>query len=219
MGNGTESDLLNPDKALLFRITHRNNLAWILDHGLISRNREPQDPDFVTIGSEDLIDKRAAWALPVGPGDLLGDYVPFYFTPWSPMLLNLLTGRGVRQRDPEEIVFIVTSLHLLERNDVPYLISDRHAYLRTANFFQAREDLKTVVPWTALQNRDFKKDPLNPEAFDRYQAEALAYDHVPVTALLGLACYTDAVKAQLDQSLEERGIDLPNPLRPGWYFR
>lgn len=207
MGGGTESELLNPDKALLFRITHRDNLPWILDHGLLSRNSEPQDPDFVTIGSEDLIGKRAAWPLPVGPGNRLGDYVPFYFTPWSPMLLNILTGRGVRQRAPEEIVFIVTSLHLVEQNDVPYLIADRHAYLRTASFSQARGDLETLVPWKALQHRDFKKDPLNPEAFDRYQAEALAYRHVPVAALLGLACYTDTVKAQLDQSLEERGID------------
>lgn len=32
------SNNLNPEKALIFRIVHRDNLPWILDHGLHCRS-------------------------------------------------------------------------------------------------------------------------------------------------------------------------------------
>jgi hypothetical protein len=42
---------LNPDKALIFRITHLDNVPWILDNGLHCRSSEVLDPDFVNIGN------------------------------------------------------------------------------------------------------------------------------------------------------------------------
>ncbi len=52
-----------------------------------------RDPNFREIGSPDFIDKRAHRMVPVPPGGTLSDYVPFYFTPWLPMLMNITTGR------------------------------------------------------------------------------------------------------------------------------
>jgi hypothetical protein len=50
------SSNLNPDKALIFRISHRDNLPWILDHGLHARNGAISDPNYRNIGNLDLID-------------------------------------------------------------------------------------------------------------------------------------------------------------------
>lgn len=72
---------LNPQKALIFRITHRDNIPWILKHGLHSRNSVLFDPNFVNIGNGDLIAKRHHRTIPQAPGGTLSDYVPFYFTP------------------------------------------------------------------------------------------------------------------------------------------
>ena len=79
---------LNPDKALIFRITHRDNVPWILEHGLVCANGQPQDPSFVPIGNRDLIGKRTHRQVPLAPGGTLADYVPFYFTPFSPHALQ-----------------------------------------------------------------------------------------------------------------------------------
>ena len=46
---------LNPEKALIFRITHIANVPWLLDHGLHCRNSAEFDPDFRNIGNPDLI--------------------------------------------------------------------------------------------------------------------------------------------------------------------
>jgi len=43
---------LNPENAFIWRITHRDNLAWYLEHGLHCPNSTIQDPNYVTIGNE-----------------------------------------------------------------------------------------------------------------------------------------------------------------------
>ena len=109
---------LNPDKALIFRITHRDNVPWILDNGLHSRNSGAVDPNFVQIGNPELIDKRQNREVPIPPSGTLSDYVPFYFTPFSPMMYNIKTGYGgIRTRRNDEIVIVVTSLPQLLEED------------------------------------------------------------------------------------------------------
>ena len=80
------SKSLNPQKALIFRIIHRQNLPWILQHGLQAVNSGTLSPDWVHIGNPELIHKRASHPVGVPPGGVLNDYVPFYVTPFSPML-------------------------------------------------------------------------------------------------------------------------------------
>lgn len=46
---------LTAARALIFRITHIDNLVWILSHGLHCGNSDTRDPNFVQIGSAELI--------------------------------------------------------------------------------------------------------------------------------------------------------------------
>lgn len=101
---------LSAQKALIWRIVHRDNLPWILDRGLHCANSGVLAPNYVNIGNIDLIDKRRHRKVPIEPGGTLADYVPFYFTPFSVMMMNIHSGWGVRQRQNEEIVILVSSL-------------------------------------------------------------------------------------------------------------
>ena len=83
------SNTLNPSKGLIWRIVHIDNLLWISANGLHSGNSPIQSPNWQHIGNPELIQKRAKHPVPVGPQGYLNDYVPFYFTPFSPMLLNI----------------------------------------------------------------------------------------------------------------------------------
>jgi hypothetical protein len=75
-----------------------------------------------------LIDKRHDRDIPCAPFGTLSDYVPFYFTPFTPMLLNIKTGyNGIRKRPVEEIVIFVSPLPVLRKKGVPFLFTDRHA--------------------------------------------------------------------------------------------
>ncbi|ABM58865.1 hypothetical protein Veis_3134 [Verminephrobacter eiseniae EF01-2] len=46
---------LNPEKALIWRIVHRDNLPWILRNGLYSKNSPKQDPRYVVVASRTII--------------------------------------------------------------------------------------------------------------------------------------------------------------------
>jgi hypothetical protein len=209
---------LSAEKALIFRIVHRDNLPWVLRNGLHCRNSGISDPKFTTIGNPDIIDKRDGHSVPRAPGGTLSDYVPFYFTPASPMLLNIITGwRGLRQRDREEIVVLISSLHKLEELQIPYLFTDRHALLAMAEFYSNREDL-SVIDWPRLRARDFKYDPEEPDKVDRYQAEALVYRGLPPIGLLGIACYSEQTAKAVAQQAEDAAVGARVVVRSEWFY-
>lgn len=209
---------LNPEKALIWRIVHLNNLPWILDNGLHCGNSAVKAPDWVNIGNPELIDKRANHPVPLPPCGGLNDYVPFYFTPFSPMLRNIHTGwGGIQKRPNEEIVILVSSLHHVAGLSLPFLFTDCHAYYQWAVFYADLTDLDKI-DWQLLQARDFKRDPEDPAKFERYQAEALIYQHLPVSGLLGIVCYTEALKQRIEQEIQARNLNLPVYARTGWYF-
>jgi hypothetical protein len=206
---------LNPTKALIFRIIHSDNMPWIIRNGLHCSNSAIVDPNHVNIGNPDLIDKRRGRVVDCPPGGALSDYVPFYFTPWSPMMYNIKTGRSVRQRSNEEIVIVVSSLHHLRERNVAFVFSDRHAYLQAAQFSSDLHKLDRI-PWEVLQRRDFKKD--DADKFERYQAEALVYKHLAIDALLGIVCYNDGVANSLQAVASRCGVGVPISVKQGWYF-
>ncbi|HEV7670655.1 MAG TPA: DUF4433 domain-containing protein [Thermoanaerobaculia bacterium] len=214
-------ETLTPEKALIFRATHRANVPWTLAHGLQCSQSSVLDPNFVSIGNEELIAKRDTRDVPIPPGGRLSHYIPFYFTPYSPMLYNIRTGYGdIRQRPNEDIVIFVSSLIALEKHGVPYVFTDRHAYLATASFFNDRATSLRHVDFELLQRRDFKRDEKSdPGRMERYQAEALAHLHIPVSALLGLACYTETVQQEVESEIARAGAALKAVTRPNWYFQ
>lgn len=209
---------LNAQKALIWRIVHKDNIPWILQHGLHAGNSSIQSPDWVHIGNPELTDKRAKHQVPLPPGGVLNDYVPFYFTPFSPMLRNISTGwGGITKRANDDIVILVSSLRKLEEMGYPYVFTDSHAYYMWANFYADLAHLGEV-DWPLIQSRDFKRDPDDPGKFERYQAEALVYECCPVEALKGMVCYSEKTKQQLDVLVGKFGHKLDVHARPEWYF-
>ncbi|MBP0614084.1 type II toxin-antitoxin system toxin DNA ADP-ribosyl transferase DarT [Jiella mangrovi] len=209
---------LSQEKALIFRILHRDNVRWLLANGMHCDNSDIRDPNYVSIGNAELIGKRRNHPVPCPPGGMLSDYVPFYFTPFSPMLYNIKTGYGgIRRRSNSEIVIAVSSLLDLQALGMPFVFTDRHAYLQMARYFTDLSDL-TEIDWTILRNRDFKRDPDDPGKFERYQAEALVHRNMPCKALAGIMCYDDETVAGVQRMVDLGGLKMRVVKSPNWYF-
>ncbi|MGH8763371.1 MAG: type II toxin-antitoxin system toxin DNA ADP-ribosyl transferase DarT [Nitrosospira sp.] len=208
---------LNAKKALIWRIVHRDNLGLILDNGLHCANSDKLPPRYVSVGNPELIDKRRHRVVPISPGGTLPDYVPFYFTPFSVMMKNIHSGRGVMQRRNEEILILVSSLHHVKSMSLPFLFTNAHAYPDWTNYYS---DLARLVEidWGILQRRDFKRDPDDPRKMERYQAEALIFHHLPIQGILGIVCYTETLKREVEQQIQSRGLKLSVYARREWYF-
>jgi hypothetical protein len=210
---------LNAQNALVFRIVHINNVPWILDHGLHCRNSRVIDPNFVQIGNADLINGRHHRTMQGSHGGTLSDYVPFYFTSRSPMFLNIKTGyRGIQQRKNQEIAILFASLHNVKKRGLPFVFTDRHAYLEAAQ--PPFDDLAHLskIDWAILQRSDFKRDPENPQKVERYEAEALIHKHLPIDALDGIACCDTATATVVEKQVKTSGKAIKVVVKPAWYF-
>jgi hypothetical protein len=208
-------ELLNAEKALIFRLIHRDNMPDVLSGGCHCRSNCKTN-SYVQIGNQELIERRRVRPVPCAPGGTLSDYVPFYFTPYSPMLYNIKTGHnGIQKRPLNQIIILVSSLHFLKERNVPFVFSDRHAYLKTALFSSSLEELDRIS-WPTLQERNFRRDDL--ERFEKYQAEALAYKHVPLDGFIGAACYDESSAQALRMSVDAAGRSFKVATRPGWYL-
>jgi hypothetical protein len=206
---------LNPQKALIFRIMHRDNMAEVWARGCDCKSATP-GKKYTQIGNLELISKRDSRVVPCAPGGTLSDYVPFYFTPFTPMLYNIKTGfGGVQKRPMEEIVILISSLHTLKNLGVPFVFSDRHAYLKIALFSNDLANLDWII-WPTLQARNFRKDDL--DRFEKYQAEALVHRHMPLSALTGVVCYNDSVRADMQAAADARGAAVKIIKQPNWYL-
>ncbi len=209
---------LNPEKALIFRITHVANVPWILQNGLHCGNSDHSDPNYVQIGNAELISRRTTREVPVHPYGTLSDYIPFYFTPYSPMLYNIKTGyNGVTKRPMEEIAILVSSLREVHKQGITFVFSDRHAYLQAAEFYNSLDRLDQI-DWPGLQTRDFRRDPDDPGKVERYQAEALIYQHLPLPAILGIICYRDEERRKLEEECGKLRVTKQVLYKPGWYL-
>jgi hypothetical protein len=187
-------------------------------NGLHCRSANRLDPNFVSIGNASLINDRQHVAVRIPPGGTLSDYIPFYFTPHSVMLLNIKTGyRGVQQRRNDEIMIIVSSLPKLIQDKIGFVFTDRHARLAAAEFFDDTVNINKI-DWKILRSRDFSRDENDLGKGERYQAEALVHRHLPTSSLLGIACYNTQERDRVDTLVREAGLDLRVIRQPGWYF-
>ncbi|TVM19530.1 DUF4433 domain-containing protein [Oceanidesulfovibrio indonesiensis] len=211
------STSFNAKKALIWRIVHRDNLPWLLQNGLHCSNSKVLAPEYTTIGNPELIEKRRHRVVPIGPKGTLADYVPFYFTPFSVMMYNIHTGRGVERRHNKEIIILVSSLYRINELGIAFVYTSAHAYLSWTEYFDDLDDLD-VIDWGLLQRRDFRRDDNDPQKLERYQAEALIHRHMPVDGLLGIICYTDEVKESINVTIGNLGLELPVYVRTRWYF-
>lgn len=209
---------LNPEKALIWRIVHRHNLSWVLENGLQAPNNAKLNTNWITIGNQSLIERRGTRQVPLNPHGVLNDYVPFYFTPFSPMMYNIHTGRGgVNYVANEDLVILVSSLYRIAELGLPFVFTDRHAYLPLASYYNSINDLQQL-DWPLLQQRNFKRNPDDPAAIERYQAEALVYQQVPIDALVGGICYSNQVQNELQNQADNLRVSLQFYCRPNWYF-
>jgi len=182
--------------------------------GLKASSAVPQDAG-KTPG--DLIGKRLRRVVHVGQRGTLSDYIPFYFTPYSIMLLNIHTGYNVTQVPNDEILILVSSLYKVAEDGISFVFTDQHAYPPMADYYVDLKDLDKV-PWAQLNRKDFKYDPGDPAKKERYQAEALIWRHVPLSALLGICCYNQTVLTWIQQELAKRNLNLHSSVQGNWYF-
>jgi ssDNA thymidine ADP-ribosyltransferase, DarT len=100
----------------LYHFTHVDNLAAVRDAGKLSCDVIAREGMTRTeVGARDIKESRRQRVIPVAPGGHVGDYVPFYFAPRSPMMYRIACDHrdsvpGRYQGGDKPLVYLVTTV-------------------------------------------------------------------------------------------------------------
>lgn len=208
-----------PNPIRLYRILHFDNVEYALENGLCIRTHPDADPNYINIGDSGLIMQRNDY--PVGiipPGGNLGDYVPFYFGPLSPMLLNIKTGhRGVTRRPQSDIVYLCCRLDSILECCEEWCFTNGHAKDAITDFFNREEDLREVY-WDTVGLRYWNptEDFLGRQT--RKQAEFLVKEHVPVDCIDEIVVFNEAKRILVQEIIERFELDITVRVDREYYY-
>jgi hypothetical protein len=203
---------------LVFRLTHYRNLKFTLENGLYCRNSEDCDSDYFNIGHKNLIDKRGSRVVPVEPGGVLNDYVPFYFAPRSPMLYSIHTGfvQGFTgsQRD---IVYLVSSVQKVKESEISFVFTDGHAYELISNFYNKEKDLKNI-DWPIMGATYWNNTAEDNDRKRRRMAEFLVYQFVPITCIFAIVVFDDRMETTVNKIQRKFNTNIKTIVKRNWYY-
>lgn len=118
------------------RMVHIKNIPHILEHGITHRNSEQANKNYIPIGDSSLIASRSEWKIP-GTEFNLGDFIPFYFGPRTPMLYEIQYGyNNVVRVEPAEIVYCIISIQDVIDNSLEGFFTDGHAKNVLTTFYR-----------------------------------------------------------------------------------
>lgn len=206
-----------PDPIRIYHFTHLRNLPGIIEEGLWSDaacRREGLTQ--VEIGSAGIRERRLNLSVgDVGPGGCVGDYVPWYFGPRSPMMFTLSRNNYEYQQGFDEVVYLVSSVRRIVSLGRAWIASDRNAALTLAEFTDDEASLGSHISWDVIAARywtDF------PDGADLRAAEFLVHEYVPWEAVRAIVTKTENTRAMVEDMVAGLDHSPPVTVRSQWYF-
>jgi hypothetical protein len=164
-------------------MTRIERLPSVIEHGLLPDNMcIRRQISGVEIGYDHIKRRRALRVVPCGAGGTLGDYVPFYLAPRSPMLSAITHGRvSAEAACTEQIVYLLSSTQTLRGAGLTVIASNRHAELGYAEMTDHDEDLDDdgFIDWPLMTAKYWatRRTILTARNADRRSASSIPVFH------------------------------------------
>lgn len=207
----------------IYHFTHLRNLATILADGGLWSDSEcaRRHPESVRSGNAEIKARRLSTRVPagLGRGGCVGDYVPFYFAPRSPMLYSISRGNvdGVSSNQDAILYFVADALDFAPPD---FVGTDGNAAHGLSDFFGSHAEVERAVDWPLMKERYWNDTPDDGDRKRRRQAEFLVHRFVEWATVLEVVTRTaetrDLVLLALRQSKQTHLP--PVTIQPDWYF-
>lgn len=196
----------------VYHSTHLENLEGVVRHGILSYNEQRQvGIEHHSIAAQSIQDRRARMPVTTGPGGVVHDYVPLYFTKLSPMLLQVVQAKNV---DQILLLHFAFPISLVERQDVVF--TDAAANSTTPpNFYSDPSDLGNLL-WDAIDLRKWKSLIDGQDVKHERMAEVLVHRHLDPADAIFVVVWNDWVKKEVEKIYAQASATPPT-LRFGGY--
>lgn len=202
----------NLDTIEVYRIIPIQNLEYILKNGIYYRMSANFDPDYVNIGSAEIIIRRDNIPVKCYPGTMVNEYVPFYFGVRSPMLFKIKTGHGVPQLAQDEIIYLVCSFAALTSSKLQWCFTDGNAAALITNFYTNVNDIDQL-DWDSINATEWT-DHDDHDRIRKKHTEFLVKDHVPVDFIRTIIVKTESKKEQIENILQLYNLNIKVLVNP-----
>lgn len=200
-----------------FRLVHIDNLSHILKNGIVKADSPNANPNYVPIGDQLVIEKRKNRRLSSSSWQNIGDFIPFYFGPRSPMLYVIQHGyNGVRRIEAEDIVYCVIRLDDIIKDRIECCFTDGHVLNSLTQVFPAESlnRIESFVKYSDVYARRWD-DEEDLDLKRRKEAELLLKNDLPVKYIRGFVVYNEKAKLKLiSLDVDEKMV----VVRPTYYF-
>lgn len=214
--------MTSPQETRILHFTRVEHLPDIAKFGLLS-DKEASRRGLVTveIGNRKIKARRAIRQVPVQPGGVVSDYVPFYFAPRSPMMYAIHAGNvPTYQQGCETLVYLATTVEQLTAMGMTLVLTDRNAVLEVTEFWSMAngEPEEGFIDWSLMHKKYWASTQDSPDRSERRMAECLVRDLVPYAAFSEVVTKTEGMKQRAVSLLGASGADVRVSVRPSWYF-
>lgn len=195
----------------VFRLTHIDNIKYIMSKGLVRASSPLRDENYVSIGDVQVRKDRKY------QGYQLSDFMPFYFGPRSPMLYVIQHGfNGVPKVKPEDIVYCVIRIEDIIKNDIDCIFTDGHALSSLTNYYykSSLANLNNIVNYDDVYSTYWNIED-DPDLKRRKEAELLINEDLPAQYIRGIVVYNETAKEHLISIGVDANLIV---VMPGYYF-
>ncbi len=188
-----------------YHFTHIDNIPSIVAHnGLFSTNQKKAfGIEHHNVALMDIQNRRSEMKVPVGPGGVVHDYVPFYFASTNIMLLSLLNRKIV---DQPYIVFMAVSIEKLLEEKVIFTDASANTNI-PPNFYDDPDDLDKLN-WELIDSPKWGRKS-DAERHAR-MAEVLVYEYVPLNWIDTYIVFNRIGKDKIEDYYRKSGLEKPN---------
>ena len=145
-------------------------------------------------------------------GRFVGEFVPFYYCPRSPMLFTINKGNtGLPAGCQRSIVHLVSTAAVATGLNRAWAISDGNAGAAYPSFFADVKAL-TGLDWAAIRATDWRGKT------SQKMAESLVADFFPWTGFHAVGCHNSGVAKQVQDLLNSQHHRPAVTAEPGWYY-
>jgi len=172
-----------------------------------------------TIGYDHIKQRRMEHQVPKPPGGSLGDYVPFYFAPRSPMLYTIHRRNTVFQGGQEPVVHLVSSVEAVTAHILPlaWMFTDGHAVIDLSEYYADISDLDKV-DWDIMTAKYWHDTLEDGDRVRRRQAEFLVHQFFPWGLISEVAVIDSKAQAHVRAILADV-TNVPNVVvKRDWYY-
>ncbi len=196
----------------LYHITEIANLPSIIATGLVSDALIGATPHEV-IGYANIKHRRLTqYRVPCCQNRFVGEFVPFYYCPRSPMLYTINNGNtGKPPGHQKEIVHLVTTMSRVANLNKDWAISDGNAGADAVSFANDVGALDQL-DWDAIQALDWRGRTR------QKQAEFLVADSVPWTAIYGIGVMDQSAFDRVQRVLSTAQHQPQVKILRNWYY-